>query len=142
MSEDRIDLPTRTLRAFAILWAAQAPPTGLTAMPRVVARSGGFRPANQEPFLELDVLMDQGSEWGPVGMKTYDLPGLVQISVQVQSGKGDLGEALVRIAAECLNQISVRGLSIYGCRMPYELPVPLAGYYGLGIDAPAHYAGP
>lgn len=140
---DRIKLDDRALSAFAVLWRAQPPPAPLASMPAVVVPGGGFRPVNQEPYAELAVLVDRGDESGPVGMKTYDLPGLVQVSIYVKDGDGRLlTTVLASLAAKCLAEMAVPGLRLYGGRKPYELPSPPEGYYGRGIDAPCRYVGP
>jgi hypothetical protein len=143
VSGDRLDVANRALSAFTYLWRAASPPAPLAAMPYVLAPGGNFKPQNQAPFVSLDVLLDKGNEWGPPGMKTYELPGLLQVGIQVKDGDGDpLATALLRIAAECVQGMRVQGLKVYGCRGPYDLPAPMPGYYGLAVDAPALYVGP
>lgn len=139
----RLDLDDRTLEAFAVLWRAQVPPPPLTAMPHVVVPGGGFRPKNQEPYLDLDLLMDRGDESGPVGMKTYDLPGIFQVSLHVKDGDGRLlSTALLKLAVDCLREMEVDGVKVYGGRKPYDLPTPPKGYYSRAVDAPCRYLGP
>lgn len=141
----RLDLDDRLMAAFVATWQTCTPPSPLVAMPKVVAAGSSWRPSNQEPYVQVDVLMGAGDEWGPVGTKNYDLTGTVQVSVYVKDGDGmALSTSLIKLVDATLLQIRgfVQGLNMYGCRKPYELPAPPPGYYGRGIDVPARYAGP
>ena len=139
---DRLDVGERALRAFTALWRAADPPAPLVSMPLVLPGGAGYRPPNQEPFVELDLISDHGEQSGPVGMRIFDATGILQVSAHVRGGDGrDLATALLRIASGCVDGMRVEGLRLYGCRLPYDLPAPLQGYYARAVDAPARYVG-
>lgn len=141
---DRLDLVQRIMAQFVPLWRAYDPlPDGVSEMPAVVAKGSGFRPPTPKPHVFVDVVGDRGDLSGTPGARTYNIPLLVQVSIHVPDGQGpNVAARLARAAADCVEAMQVEGLSTYGARLPYDLPSPPAGYFGVGVDTPGRYVGP
>lgn len=141
----RLDLDDRLVAAFVPVWNSCTPPAPLTAMPIVVSEASSFRPANQQPYVVIDVLTAEGNQWGTPGERNYEIPGTVQVAVYTKTGDGgNLATALIKLVSATLEQLDgfVQGLHLYGCRKPHDAPSPLPGYFGRMVDTPARYAGP
>ena len=98
--------------------------------PGIVPENGGYGPG-VEPYIELHLITDQGTQYGTYDIPTFRHLGILQVSMFVPNGWGIFLFARMRNRAQSvIRALEIPGFKTYTTSVPRPGPSPPDGFSG------------